>query len=225
MHELSLAAEILRLVQASAAREPFARVARLRLEAGALAGVEVRALRFALAARDRADTATRQAVVRQLAAQAALQPLGRADTAARMSLAASALAPTPAERSATLVDHWARFPLLARLHRLGPAQALAFDRAGQRAISLDDRPQVHLWDLASDAAQGPAGALASAVAIAPDGSFAAWSDARGIGADITVWDLAGARVRSTDTGAGRRSAAATSGSDRGGEVVAAGVGR
>ena len=48
MHELSLAAEILRLVQASAAREPFARVARLRLEAGALAGVEVPALRFAL---------------------------------------------------------------------------------------------------------------------------------------------------------------------------------
>lgn len=48
MHELSLAAEILRLVQASAAREQFARVAMLRLEAGALAGVEVPALRFAL---------------------------------------------------------------------------------------------------------------------------------------------------------------------------------
>ena len=48
MHELSLAAEILRLVQASAAREQFARVALLRLEAGALAGVEVPALRFAL---------------------------------------------------------------------------------------------------------------------------------------------------------------------------------
>ena len=162
-----------------------------------LAEIRRRAEAVALAARDRADTATRQAVVRQLAAESALQPLGRADTAARMSLAASALAPTPGERSATLVDHWARFPLLARLHRLGPAQALAFDRAGQRAISLDDRPQVHLWDLASDAPQGPAGALASAVAIAPDGSFAAWSDARGIGADITVWDLAGARVRAT----------------------------
>lgn len=48
MHELSLAAEILRLVQASAARDPFNRVALLRLEAGALAGVEVPALRFAL---------------------------------------------------------------------------------------------------------------------------------------------------------------------------------
>ncbi|MBL8349899.1 MAG: hydrogenase maturation nickel metallochaperone HypA [Burkholderiaceae bacterium] len=48
MHELSLAAEILRLVQASAARDAFSRVATLRLEAGALAGVEVSALRFAL---------------------------------------------------------------------------------------------------------------------------------------------------------------------------------
>lgn len=48
MHELSLAAEILRLVQQAAARERFQRVAMLRLEAGALAGVEVAALRFAL---------------------------------------------------------------------------------------------------------------------------------------------------------------------------------
>ena len=48
MHELSLAAEILRLVQDAAVREHFQRVATLRLEAGALAGVEVCALRFAL---------------------------------------------------------------------------------------------------------------------------------------------------------------------------------
>jgi len=48
MHELGLAAEILRLVQDAAEREHFSRVARLRLEAGALAGVEVPALRFAL---------------------------------------------------------------------------------------------------------------------------------------------------------------------------------
>jgi hydrogenase nickel incorporation protein HypA/HybF len=48
VHELSLAAEILRLVQDAAAREQFQRVAMLRLEAGALAGVEVGALRFAL---------------------------------------------------------------------------------------------------------------------------------------------------------------------------------
>ena len=48
MHELSLAAEILRLVQDAAARERFNRVVTLRLEAGALAGVEVDALRFAL---------------------------------------------------------------------------------------------------------------------------------------------------------------------------------
>lgn len=48
MHELSLAGDILRLVENAAAREHFRRVAHLRLEAGALAGVEVSALRFAL---------------------------------------------------------------------------------------------------------------------------------------------------------------------------------
>lgn len=50
MHEMSLAASVLQLVEAAAAREGFARVRRLTLEAGALAGVEVRALRFALEA-------------------------------------------------------------------------------------------------------------------------------------------------------------------------------
>jgi hydrogenase nickel incorporation protein HypA/HybF len=48
MHELSLAGGVLRVVEEAARREGFARVKRLRLEAGALAGVEVRALRFAL---------------------------------------------------------------------------------------------------------------------------------------------------------------------------------
>ncbi|MEX8520377.1 MAG: hydrogenase maturation nickel metallochaperone HypA [Leptothrix sp. (in: b-proteobacteria)] len=48
MHELSLAGGILRLVEDAAAREGFALVAQLRLEAGALSGVEVQALRFAL---------------------------------------------------------------------------------------------------------------------------------------------------------------------------------
>ena len=48
MHELSLADGIVRLVQAAAQRERFTGVALLRLEAGALAGVEVQALRFAL---------------------------------------------------------------------------------------------------------------------------------------------------------------------------------
>jgi hydrogenase nickel incorporation protein HypA/HybF len=48
MHEMSLAGGILRLVEDAAARESFTRVARLSLEAGALAGVEVGALRFAL---------------------------------------------------------------------------------------------------------------------------------------------------------------------------------
>jgi hydrogenase nickel incorporation protein HypA/HybF len=50
MHEMSLAGGILRVVEDAAAREHFKRVSRLTLEAGALAGVEVRALRFALEA-------------------------------------------------------------------------------------------------------------------------------------------------------------------------------
>lgn len=50
MHELSLATDILRIVEAAAARERFARVRLLRLEVGKLAGVEVSALRFALEA-------------------------------------------------------------------------------------------------------------------------------------------------------------------------------
>ena len=50
MHELSLAGGIVRLVEDAQARDHFKRVSHLRLEAGALAGVEVRALRFALEA-------------------------------------------------------------------------------------------------------------------------------------------------------------------------------
>jgi hydrogenase nickel incorporation protein HypA/HybF len=50
MHELSLAGSILSLVEQAAAREPFQRVNRLVLDCGALAGVEIAALRFALEA-------------------------------------------------------------------------------------------------------------------------------------------------------------------------------
>jgi len=50
MHELSLAAGILELVQAADRRDGFRSVGQLRLEVGALAGVEVDALRFALEA-------------------------------------------------------------------------------------------------------------------------------------------------------------------------------
>lgn len=50
MHEASLAGGILRLVEQSAEKEGFARVTMLRLEVGRLAGVELRALRFALEA-------------------------------------------------------------------------------------------------------------------------------------------------------------------------------
>lgn len=50
MHELSLAASVLQMLENAAARERFARVATLELEVGALASVDVRALRFALEA-------------------------------------------------------------------------------------------------------------------------------------------------------------------------------
>ena len=48
MHELGLAGSILKLVEDAAQREGFRRVTSRRLEAGQLAGVETRALRFAL---------------------------------------------------------------------------------------------------------------------------------------------------------------------------------
>ena len=50
MHEASLAGGILKLVEDAARREGFCRFTSIRLEAGCLAGVEVRALRFALEA-------------------------------------------------------------------------------------------------------------------------------------------------------------------------------
>jgi hydrogenase nickel incorporation protein HypA/HybF len=48
MHELSLAGGILQVVEQARARDPFQRVTHLRLQAGALAGVEISSLRFAL---------------------------------------------------------------------------------------------------------------------------------------------------------------------------------
>jgi hydrogenase nickel incorporation protein HypA/HybF len=48
MHEASLAGGVLQLVEEVAQREGFRRVLELRLEAGQLSGVDVRALRFAL---------------------------------------------------------------------------------------------------------------------------------------------------------------------------------
>ena len=50
MHELSLAGSILQQLEAAAEREHFRRVTTLHLAVGALAGVQVEALRFALEA-------------------------------------------------------------------------------------------------------------------------------------------------------------------------------
>lgn len=48
MHEASLAGGVLQLVEDTARTEGFSRLLTLRLEAGQLAGVDTRALRFAL---------------------------------------------------------------------------------------------------------------------------------------------------------------------------------
>ena len=48
MHELSLAEGILRVLDQTRERDPFERITQLRLEVGALAGVEIESLRFAL---------------------------------------------------------------------------------------------------------------------------------------------------------------------------------
>lgn len=50
MHEVSLAGGILKIAEDAVKRENLSRVTQLRLEAGALSGVEIRALRFALEA-------------------------------------------------------------------------------------------------------------------------------------------------------------------------------
>ena len=50
MHEVSLAGGILRVVEQARERDPFERVTHLTLEVGALSGVEVASLRFALEA-------------------------------------------------------------------------------------------------------------------------------------------------------------------------------
>jgi len=48
MHEMSLAESILQIVESAAAAKEFVRVREVRLEIGALAGVEIDALRFCL---------------------------------------------------------------------------------------------------------------------------------------------------------------------------------
>jgi len=50
MHEISLAGGILTLVTQARERDPFTRVSQLRIQVGALSGVEVSALQFALEA-------------------------------------------------------------------------------------------------------------------------------------------------------------------------------
>lgn len=156
----------------------------------------------AVAERDRADAAAhvaevaaRQALVRQLAAQSALQPIGRADVAARLALAAGALAGTDAERRGLLIDHWARFPGLAQIWPYGQVSAMAADRGFARMVTLDDGWDVGVRDLRTGAAIGASIGTAGAVAIDPAGTIAVWGPPAGGGADLTVWDIGTGAVR------------------------------
>lgn len=48
MHEMSLAESVLKIVEEAAASQGFERVTEIRLEIGALAGVEIEAMRFCM---------------------------------------------------------------------------------------------------------------------------------------------------------------------------------
>lgn len=57
MHEISLAASVIELIEQAAAREGFSRVRQVRFEIGELACVEIEALRTAFAAASRGSCA------------------------------------------------------------------------------------------------------------------------------------------------------------------------
>jgi len=57
MHELSLCLELIRVIEDQARRQPFNRVRVVRLEVGALAGIEIEALRFGFTAAARGTLA------------------------------------------------------------------------------------------------------------------------------------------------------------------------
>lgn len=62
MHEMALCMDMIRLIEDQACRRAFRRVRRVRLEVGALAGIEVESLRFGFAAAAR-DTPAENAVL------------------------------------------------------------------------------------------------------------------------------------------------------------------
>ena len=57
MHEMALCESVLKVIEQEAARQAFSRVRRVRLEVGALAGVETGALRFGFSVVTRASVA------------------------------------------------------------------------------------------------------------------------------------------------------------------------
>jgi hydrogenase nickel incorporation protein HypA/HybF len=78
MHELSLAEDILRLMEDTARREAARRITRVTLEIGALASVEIEALRFCFAAVIRGTlAATAQLEIRVLPGEGWCMPCGQ----------------------------------------------------------------------------------------------------------------------------------------------------
>ena len=75
MHEASLAGGILQVVEDAARREGFVRVTELRLEIGQLAGIETRALLFALEALAARRAAENRDPVAQAAFRTAVEPV------------------------------------------------------------------------------------------------------------------------------------------------------
>jgi hydrogenase nickel incorporation protein HypA/HybF len=71
MHELSLCMELIRVIEDQARHQPFRRVRTVRLVVGALAGVEIEALRFGF-------TVAAQGTLAENAVLEIEQPLGQA---------------------------------------------------------------------------------------------------------------------------------------------------
>lgn len=147
-----------------------------------------RAKEVAERAKDVAERAAEVALARQLAAQSALQPVARAETAALLAAAASRIG-GEAERGTRLLELWARFPLLrAVIVTEGSMTPWAVDPAGRIAAAIDEREGLHFWDLQTHARLGPhEPTRTSGVAISPTGPLAVASDPAS--AELTLWDL------------------------------------
>lgn len=143
-----------------------------------------------------AEHAAAIALSRQLAAQSALQPVARADTAALLAVAASDIAAETAGPM-HLLDLWARFPLLRDVVVTDASMLPWSVRAdGSIVAVVDEYEHLHFWDLTRRARLGPpTQTFAYGAAISPTRPLALVSEPAST--DLTVWDLG--RMRPTGT--------------------------